>query len=273
MNLATTIELHAYGTSEGAIKGWEYRARKEADTYEERSHVVREPNPWQSGSGLQKTGTKEAGNAMNKVRYFARARGFKHIGSQRDAGKMGSHAGRQLAEHYMHKNGATLTAYHDTALNRVTAHLNGPPQAHTDFDQTMGRRDIKKMMYEMALKEWAGSPQQQAIVGSIEIYASAETICVDFDDTLKEGAQLAPEGIKLAKWILVQGFKLVILTAAPRSWWNKMNAMLAAQGVKASSVTDVKPEALAYVDNKGVHWCDSASQAIKDIKHIMKRHV
>jgi ribonucleotide monophosphatase NagD (HAD superfamily) len=69
----------------------------------------------------------------------------------------------------------------------------------------------------------------------------------------KIGKLLKP-GIEMAKRIKAAGHKLVILTAKPKSVHGKIKALLAKQGVQVDDVTNVKPPAELYLDDRAEKW-------------------
>lgn len=89
------------------------------------------------------------------------------------------------------------------------------------------------------------------------------TVCMDFDGVLdhhetndpidKIGAPLSP-GIQLAKRIKAAGHRLVILTARPPEMHDTIMGWLKGQGVKADDVTNVKPPAALYIDDRAAEW-------------------
>lgn len=89
------------------------------------------------------------------------------------------------------------------------------------------------------------------------------TVCMDFDGVLnhhevgdpveKIGAPLTP-GIQLAKRIKQAGHRLVILTARPEQMHDTIDGWLRGQGVRADEVTNVKPPAALYIDDRAEKW-------------------
>lgn len=129
-------------------------------------------------------------------------------------------------------------------------------------------------LYERRLVE--NEPQQQiwhgdqavkqiqaAIKKSKNGPGDPKTYCVDFDSVLahhetgdpldKIGEPLTP-GIQMAKRIKAAGHKLVILTARPQPMHETINGWLKGQGVRADEVTNVKPPAEMYIDDRAVAW-------------------
>lgn len=88
------------------------------------------------------------------------------------------------------------------------------------------------------------------------------TVCMDFDGVLarhetgdpitKIGEPLTP-GINLAKQIIKQGYRLVVLTARPTKMQDEISDWLKKQGVKAQ-VTNVKPPAELYIDDRAIRY-------------------
>lgn len=90
-----------------------------------------------------------------------------------------------------------------------------------------------------------------------------KTYCMDFDGVLfhhesgwpldKIGEPLEP-GIRMAKRIKAAGHKLVVLTARPQNQHETISGVLKGQGVRPDSVTNVKPPAEMYIDDRAVAW-------------------
>jgi len=96
-----------------------------------------------------------------------------------------------------------------------------------------------------------------------QIASQPRTIAMDFDGVLAEwnkgdninkiGKPLAP-GIKLARRIQAKGFRLVILTARPKPMWGAIESWLKKYGVHPLQVTNVKPPAEAYIDDRAIRY-------------------
>jgi hypothetical protein len=69
----------------------------------------------------------------------------------------------------------------------------------------------------------------------------------------KIGPPLKP-GIEIAKRIKAAGHKLVILTAKPKSCHAKLKAALAKEGVQVDDITNTKPPAELYIDDRAIRW-------------------
>ncbi len=101
--------------------------------------------------------------------------------------------------------------------------------------------------------------------------------CVDFDGVLavhdgtyqpgKIGAPI-PEGLRLLRMLLDQGYQVTILTA--RKETDLVARWLAAQGFPNMFVTNEKPPAQAYVDDRAVYWNPNAN-ADEILKELKKR--
>jgi hypothetical protein len=102
-----------------------------------------------------------------------------------------------------------------------------------------------------------------------------KTYAVDFDGVLHEhhtgdgpGPLTNPlsPGIQFAKRIKAAGHKLVILTARPQQQHETIKGWLKGQGVKADDVTNIKPPAAMYVDDRAVRWPRNAgaTQAVSE---------
>ncbi len=104
--------------------------------------------------------------------------------------------------------------------------------------------------------------------------AGQNTIALDFDDTLCAssgpympdhfGAPI-PEGLKLLRLLLSRGYNVVILTA--RKATDAVAVWLKLHGFPNMVVTNTKVPALAYVDDRAVHWKRgmTAEQALHEI--------
>ena len=89
-----------------------------------------------------------------------------------------------------------------------------------------------------------------------------KTVCVDFDsvlakwesgDSIEEIGEALGPGIQLTQRIKKLGLKPVVLTARPKRLHSKLEDFLKSKGA-AAPVTNVKPPALMYVDDKGEKW-------------------
>jgi hypothetical protein len=90
-----------------------------------------------------------------------------------------------------------------------------------------------------------------------------KTYCMDLDGVLlhhetgwpieKFGEPLTP-GIQMAKRIKAAGHRLVILTARPKNLHHTIEGILKGVGVKADQVTNMKPPAEVYVDDRAIQW-------------------
>lgn len=89
-----------------------------------------------------------------------------------------------------------------------------------------------------------------------------KNVCIDFDSVLAHheegdplhaiGEALEP-GINIVKTVRKLGLNPIILTARPQQFHQKMAAFLASQGAQAP-VTNVKPPALMYIDDKAERY-------------------
>jgi hypothetical protein len=94
-------------------------------------------------------------------------------------------------------------------------------------------------------------------------HQNPKTYCMDFDGVLHQhetgegpgplGEPLSP-GLQMAKRIKAAGHKLVILTARPRDQHHTIHGWLKGHGVRADEVTNVKPPAEMYIDDRAEHW-------------------
>ena len=85
------------------------------------------------------------------------------------------------------------------------------------------------------------------------------TCCMDFDGVLCHhesewpieniGEPLKP-AIELAKFIKACGHKLVILTSRPTRTFEAVSGWLEANGVEVDEVTNTKPPAFLYIDDR-----------------------
>lgn len=83
---------------------------------------------------------------------------------------------------------------------------------------------------------------------------SKPRVCVDFDDTIWDGKQLLPgarEGI--AK--LHAKYTVAIFSArATEAERRQMEQLLRSHGIEFDEILPAKPDAVAYIDDKGIHF-------------------
>ncbi|MDE1971219.1 MAG: hypothetical protein KGI50_06635 [Patescibacteria group bacterium] len=95
------------------------------------------------------------------------------------------------------------------------------------------------------------------------------TVCVDFDGVINKGyvpneiGPVAKEGIKLLKLLKKHGFKTVIFTARPDRW--RVREFLTQNKLPFVTVTNRKPAALLYIDDRGFHWEGKAAAAVQAV--------
>ncbi len=136
----------------------------------------------------------------------------------------------------------------------------------------IGVGDDDCLLYDQRLREQ--EPTQSHLKGGEAVRAIAaavqpanpkeeKTYCVDFDGVLafhntgdpidQIGQPLGP-GIKLAKQIKAAGHRLVILTARPKNQHHTIEGWLKGHGVRADLVTNEKPPAEVYIDDRAARW-------------------
>jgi hypothetical protein len=68
----------------------------------------------------------------------------------------------------------------------------------------------------------------------------------------------------MAQRIKAAGHRLVILTARPKDTHHAIEGWLKGNGVRADQITNVKPPAEAYIDDRAIEWPKNhGSDAIK----------
>jgi hydroxymethylpyrimidine pyrophosphatase-like HAD family hydrolase len=103
-------------------------------------------------------------------------------------------------------------------------------------------------------------------------------ICFDFDGTLAEYdswrghgkfGELDPRAIRLLRNLANRGFRIVVLTARKETEFIK--TYLDKNKVKVAEVTNVKPIALAYIDDRAVEWKGDAGKALERVLELVKK--
>lgn len=125
-------------------------------------------------------------------------------------------------------------------------------------------------LYERRLMEqeptqthFSGEEAVKKLLQVVDSYEKPSTVAMDFDGVIafhktewppeKIGPPLKP-GIEVAKRIKAAGHKLVILTAKPKSVHKKIKKWMAEQGVQVDDVTNTKPPAEIYIDDRGMRY-------------------
>lgn len=110
-----------------------------------------------------------------------------------------------------------------------------------------------------------------------ELQASQQTVCVDFDGTVTEDGKYlgwgqfrdpSKKAIQLIKSLQARGFKVVVLTARPEI--DEVKKWLTENKIEIDDVTNVKPLAVAYLDNRGVNWSGDNKDALEKILKLAK---
>lgn len=128
------------------------------------------------------------------------------------------------------------------------------------YEQRMQREAPKQTVFR-------GNDAVNAIASQIKKSKNGpgepKTYCMDFDGVLahhetgdpidKIGKPLKP-GISMAKHIKASGHRLVILTARPKEMHETILGWLKGNGVRPDDVTNVKPPAEIYIDDRAVSW-------------------
>jgi Inorganic Pyrophosphatase len=104
---------------------------------------------------------------------------------------------------------------------------------------------------------------------------AGETVAVDFDGVLAakqtpfvkgEMGEPLQKGFALVRALKRAGYRVVILTA--RQETPQVKTWLAKQGLRVDDVTNVKPPAIAYIDDRAVEWDDETN--LKNVMHMIK---
>lgn len=105
------------------------------------------------------------------------------------------------------------------------------------------------------------------------------TVCMDLDDTLfafepaflvnRQVGDPNPEAVKLAKRFFAMGYQVVVLTARPDL--EPAIEALKRVGLGRCVVTNVKPPALCYVDDRALPWkpTSTATDIITQFKALL----
>jgi len=108
------------------------------------------------------------------------------------------------------------------------------------------------------------------------------TVAVDFDGVIHDPTNRDP-GYKMGKPMpgslhsvreLMQRYTVVILTARPPESWKSIKDWLAYFGFPEMRITNIKPPAVVYIDDHGLHF-QSWAQAMRDFQmlepHLMSK--
>ena len=88
------------------------------------------------------------------------------------------------------------------------------------------------------------------------------TLCIDYDDTIWDNQKQAPlPGARDALSQLAKKYDLIVLTARPDTGQAR-NQMLMTMKLNIP-VTNIKPSAVAYIDDKGYHF-EGWDKVLKD---------
>lgn len=108
------------------------------------------------------------------------------------------------------------------------------------------------------------------------------TVCVDWDGTMvahiptfnrKESGQLTPYSVDFLKALLAEGFNVVILTA--RQDHGPVTEELQRHGFSKIRVTNIKPPAIAYIDDRAINYQDQTpvSTLLKKIEELRTKYL
>lgn len=98
-----------------------------------------------------------------------------------------------------------------------------------------------------------------------------DVICVDFDRTLMDHENVAPghkmgypeQGAVEALELLSRKYKIVILTSRTPAQHRIVEQWLNYFNIPFDRVTNVKPEAIAYIDDRAVRYQDNWPQIVE----------
>lgn len=85
----------------------------------------------------------------------------------------------------------------------------------------------------------------------------AGKVAFDFDDTLRSAAHSA---LPVLQQLKKAGHKIVVLTARKPHKWAEVYDWLKKRGISDVEVTNVKPRALVYIDDRAVRWPTSPAK-------------
>lgn len=109
--------------------------------------------PWESSSGLARTGSKGAYNALAKLELFRDAGNYHKVEGLR-TNTMSQIPSKKTIRTYKNHSGHTLTVYHDPSFHTVHATLTGPEEEHTRLQQalSMSPMKVRRAIYEKEMR-------------------------------------------------------------------------------------------------------------------------
>jgi len=91
-----------------------------------------------------------------------------------------------------------------------------------------------------------------------------KTICIDFDGVIHDNPRGFQHGDIYGKPskgavftinnLVRNGYKVVVLTARGEEYWDRVSLWLARNGFPQMEITNVKPPAQCYVDDKAIRF-------------------
>jgi len=121
----------------------------------------------------------------------------------------------------------------------------------------------RDLLYERRLREQDPIQKLNQSINTPDPHGNPKTYCVDFDGVLHyhetgDGpgplGELLKPAIEMAKRIKAAGHKLVVLTARPEEQFEDIKGYLKGHGVKVDEVTNKKPPAVFYIDDRAIPW-------------------
>lgn len=105
------------------------------------------------------------------------------------------------------------------------------------------------------------------------------TISIDWDGTLTMGDgyhssfsdELRPGAVEFLK-TLHDDFEIVIHTARSASHWGRIRAILEQEGVHVVLVSNIKVPAVAYLDDRALHFDGSYMKALAEIRSAYTKY-
>jgi len=154
---------------------------------------------------------------------------------------------------------------HPTSLrSKLQAAKRGGLVAHTIiFDRRNGKEAV---YYRKGLGSFRlGAMKKLGHISEAKslVQPKQKTACVDFDGVLayhEEGWPITKvgkplkAGVTLVRNLKAKGYRVVVLTARPKELHSHLGAWLRNNGFQVDAVTNVKPPAEFYIDDRAIRW-------------------